>query len=198
MLARHGVAPLLSVIVVAVPVMHFIGLPYSLPFWALALVLILVYRDPARDVPSSPLSVLSPADGRVVTVTHTADPYLSRASLKISISMSPTGVFTTRSPVEGKVLELPASQERRTEPHGVWLQTDEGDDIVLVMNRGRMNNRPHCYVGIGERVGQGRRCGFVHWGGRVDVYLPDYSRPEVGENARVLAGTDVIASLVHT
>ena len=198
MIARHGVAPLLAVILVAVLVMHFIGLPHSLPFWALVLVLILVYRDPARSVPSSPLSVLSPADGRVVTVTHTSDPYLGRASLKISISMSPTGVFTTRSPVEGKVLELPASEGRVNEPHGVWLQTDEGDDIVLVMNRGRINNKPHCYVGIGERVGQGRRCGFVHLGGRVDVYLPDYCRAEVGENARVLAGTDVIASLVHT
>ena len=110
--------------------------------------------------------------------------------------MHPLGVYTTRSPVEGKVLE-PRHNGDSSEPHGVWLQTDEGDDIVMVMNKGRLNNTPRCYVGFGERVGQGRRCGYVHWGGRVDVYLPDYSRPVVEEGARVRGGSDVIAKLVH-
>jgi phosphatidylserine decarboxylase len=191
------VAPLLAIILVAVVVMHFFGLIYSLPVWLLAGLLLVLYRDPQRDVPSRPLSVVSPADGRISSVTHTPDPYLGRESLKISIEMSPLGVFTTRSPVEGKVLEPRGQDGQNNQPHGVWLQTDEGDDIVMVMNRGRLNNRPRCYIGFGERVGQGRRCGYLYWGGRIDMYLPDYSRPEVQENVRVQGGSDVIASLVH-
>lgn len=197
MIARHGVAPLLAVILAAVLVMHFLGWMYSLPVWLLAGLMLVLYRDPDRAVPSRPLSVVSPADGRVTSVSHTPDPYLERASLKISIEMNPLGVFTTRSPVEGKVLEPHGHNENNNEPHGVWLQTDEGDDIVMVMSRGRLNNKPRCYIRFGERVGQGRRCGFVHWGGWIDVYLPDYSRAEVEENATVLGGTDIIASLVH-
>ncbi|MGB5259437.1 MAG: phosphatidylserine decarboxylase [Gammaproteobacteria bacterium] len=197
MIARHGVAPLLAVILAAVAVMHFLGWLYSLPVWLLASLLLFLYRDPQRNVPSRPLSVVSPADGRVASVSHTPDPYLGRASLKISIEMNPLGVFTARSPVEGKVLEPRGQNAQDDQPHGVWLQTDEGDDIVMVMNRGRLKNKPRCYIGFGERVGQGRRCGFVHWGGRIDIYLPDYSRAEVEEDARVLGGSDVIASLVH-
>lgn len=197
MIARHGVTPLLAAILAAVLVMHFLGVILSVPAWLLVVAVLLLYRDPDRNIPSQPLSVVSPADGRVVSVEHTRDPYLDRASLKISIEMGLFDVFTTRSPVEGKVLEPPTRPENKSDPHGVWLKTDEEDDIVIVMNRGRMNNKPHCYIGFGERVGQGRRCGFVHWGGRVDVYLPDYTRPAVTENNRVLGGTDVIATLVH-
>ena len=197
MIARHGLVPLLVAIFAAVLVMQFMGFPYSLPFWLLTALVMWMYRDPTRKVPSSPLSILSPADGRITSVTHTRDPYLDRASLRISINMSPLGVYTTRSPVEGKVLEPPVRGGNDGEPHGVWLQTDEGDDIVMVMNRGRMNNKPRCYIGFGERVGQGRRCGFVHWGGQINIYLPDYSRPVVEENARVTGGEDVVAYLVH-
>jgi phosphatidylserine decarboxylase len=196
-IARHGVTPLLATILVAALVMHFLGWIYSLPVWLVACAMLVLYRDPDRRIPSRPLSVVSPADGRIASVSHEPDPYLERASLKIGIEMNPLGVFTTRSPVEGKVLEPHRNNTDHHEPHGVWLQTDEGDDIVMVMNRGRMNNKPRCYIGFGERVGQGRRCGFVHWGGRIDIYLPDYSRAEVGENARVQGGTDIIASLVH-
>ena len=197
MIARHGVAPLLAMILVAVLVMHFLGWTYSLPVWLLVCVMLVLYRDPARDTPSRPLSVVSPADGRVSFVDHVPDPYLGRASLKISIEMSPLGVYTARSPVEGKVLEPHGNSDDSNAPQGVWLQTDEGDDIIMVMNRGRLKNKPRCYIRFGERVGQGRRCGFTHWGGRIDLYLPDYSRPEVNVDARVLGGSDVIASLVH-
>lgn len=197
MIARHGLVPLLAAIMAAVLVMHFIGLPHSLVLWLLVLLVLWMYRDPTREIPSFPLSVISPADGRVSSVSHTPDPYLNRASLRISIEMHPLGVYTTRSPVEGKVLEPPGHSGGNSEPHGVWLQTDEGDDIVMVMNKGRLKNTPRCYIGFGERVGQGRRCGFVHWGGQVDVYLPDYSRPVVEEGARVTGGSDVIAKLVH-
>ncbi|MDX1698238.1 MAG: hypothetical protein R3308_08115 [Thiohalobacterales bacterium] len=197
MIARHGVLPLLVAILIAVVVMHFLGFYASLPLWLVVLLVLFMYRDPQREIPSSPLSVLSPADGRVTGVSHTHDPYLDRASLRISISMNLLGVYTTRSPVEGKVCEPPGKTNNHGQPHGVWLQTDEGDDIVMVMNRGRMNNKPRCYIGFGERVGQGRRCGFVHWGGQIDVYLPDYSRAAVEEQARVLGGSDVIATLVR-
>lgn len=197
MIARHGLIPLLAAIFAAVLVMHFVGFTHSLVFWLFAGFVMLMYRDPTRDTPSSPLSIVSPADGRVSSVTNTRDPYLDRASLRISIDMHPFGVYTTRSPVEGKVLEPPGRAGDGREPHGVWLKTDEGDDIVMVMSRGRLNNKPRCYIGFGERVGQGRRCGFVHWGGQIIIYLPEYSRPVVDENARVRGGEDVIAYLVH-
>jgi phosphatidylserine decarboxylase len=197
MIAREGLAPLLAVILAAVMVMHFIGTLPSLVFWALGLLVIVLFRDPERDIPSQPLAVVSPADGRVVSIRNGDDPYLQRQSIRVTVQMHPYGVFTTRSPIEGKVLEPPNYPDDARKPHGVWLQTDEGDDIVMVMTRGRLNSEPRCYIRFGERTGQGKRCGFVHLGGRVDIYLPANSRMVVAEGDVVRSGSDPIATLVH-
>jgi phosphatidylserine decarboxylase len=197
MIAREGLAPLLVVILVAVVVMHFMGVLPSLIFWVLGLLVIVLFRDPERDIPSQPLAVVSPADGKVVAIRNEDDPYLQRKSIRVTVQMHPYGVFTTRSPIEGKVLEPPNYPDDGRRPHGVWLQTDEGDDIVMVMSRGRLNSQPHCYIRFGERTGQGKRCGFVHLGGRIDIYLPENSRVTVAEGDVVHSGSDPLARLVH-
>lgn len=197
MIAREGFVPLLAVILAAVMVMHFAGVVPSMFFWVLGLLVIVLFRDPERDIPSRPLAVLSPADGKVVSIRTGDDPYLQRQSIRVTVQMHPYGVFTTRSPIEAKVLEPPNYPEDDRKPHGVWLQTDEGDDIVMVMSRGRLKSEPRCYIRFGERTGQGKRCGFVHLGGRVDIYLPANSRVDVAEGDVVHSGSDPIARLVH-
>jgi phosphatidylserine decarboxylase len=189
---------LLVAILVAVVVLHFSGLQVSLPFWGLSLLILVMFRDPERDIPSQPMAVVSPADGRITAVTNTRDPYLDRDSIRVTLQMNPWGVFTTRSPVEGKVLQPPSLPEDARMPHGVWLQTDEGDDVVMVMMRGRLHTAPRCDIRIGERVGQGKRCGFVHLGGQIDVYLPERSRLDVTVGDWVRSGSDVIATLQHS
>lgn len=196
-IAREGVLLLLAAILAAVVVLNFSGLQTSLPFWGLSLLILVIFRDPEREIPSQPMAVVSPADGKVTSVTAIRDPYLDRDSIRVTLQMNPYGVFTTRSPVEGKVLQPPHTPEDTRMPHGVWLQTDEGDDVVMVMMRGRLHTAPRCYIRIGERIGQGKRCGFVHLGGQVDVYLPERSRLAVDVGDRVRSGSDVIATLVH-
>jgi phosphatidylserine decarboxylase len=196
-IAREGLLLLLATALAAVVVLHFFGLPASLPLWGLGLLILVIFRDPERDIPSQPLAVVSPADGRVTSISTTHDPYLDRNSIRVTLKMNPYGVFTTRSPVEGKVLQPPSSHEDARMPHGVWLQTDEGDDIVLVMMRGRLHTAPHCYIRIGDRIGQGKRCGFIHLGGQIEVYLPERSRLAVTVGDRVDSGSDIIATLQH-
>jgi phosphatidylserine decarboxylase len=196
-IAREGVGLLFAAILAAVVVLNFSGLETSLPFWGLGLLILVVFRDPEREIPSQPMAVVSPADGRVTSITATRDPYLDRDSIRVTLQMNPYGVFTTRSPVEGKVLQPPHTPEDARMPHGVWLQTDEGDDVVMVMMRGRLHTAPRCYIRIGERIGQGKRCGFVHLGGQIDVYLPQRSRLAVDEGDWVRSGSDVIATLVQ-
>ena len=144
MIAREGVAPLLVMMLAGVLVLHFIGWLPSLVFWALALLVLVLFRDPERDIPSQPLAIVSPADGKVTSISTMQDPYLLRESIRVAIQMPAYGVFTTRSPIEGKVLEPPNFPEDDNIPHGVWLQSDEGDDVVMVMTRGPLNNEPRC------------------------------------------------------
>jgi phosphatidylserine decarboxylase len=198
MIAREGIAPLAVTVLAGVLTLHFIGWLQSLVFWALALLVLVLFRDPERDIPSHPLAVVSPADGKVTSIGTVHDPYLLRESTRVTIQMPPYGVFTTRSPIEGKVLEPPNFPADGNIPHGVWLQSDEGDDVVMVMTRGPLKNEPRCYIRFGDRIGQGKRCGFVHLGGRVEVYLPESSRLVVKEGDVVQSGSDIIAKMIHT
>ena len=194
-IAKEGLLPVLASVLAAVLVMQFAGFYASLAFWILSLLLAVIFRDPDRDVPAVPLAIVCPADGRVSSISMMHDPYLDRPAIRVVIQMNSYGVFSTRSPVDGKVLDPPNIPPGV--PHGVWLRTNEGDDVVLVMNRGRLHSTPRCYVRIGDWVGQGQRCGFIHLGGQVDLYLPESSRTLVTAGDWVQGGSDVIAKLIH-
>lgn len=197
MIAREGVVPLVVAVIAGVGVMHYIGVMESLPFWLLAVLMVVLFRDPERDIPSQPLAVVSPADGKIVAVETTHDPYLLRQSTRVTIQMTAYGVYTTRSPIEGKVLEPQNIPDGDHIPHGVWLQSDEGDDVVVVMTRGPLRNEPRCNIRFGDRIGQGKRCGYIHLGGRVEVYLPENARLTIKEGDTVQGGSDIIAKLVR-
>ncbi len=198
MIAREGQVPVIASALTGIVVAPFSGLPVALVILMLFIVMVLIFRDPDREIPAVPSAVVSPADGRITSVSEQYDPYLERQSVLVSLQMNLHGVFTTRSPVEGKALEPANMPDGDSAPHGVWLQTDEADDVVLVMNRGRLHTSPHCYIRYGERIGQGQRCGFVHLGARIDLYLPVTSRIDVSPGDHVRGGSDVIARLVHT
>ncbi|VAW78583.1 hypothetical protein MNBD_GAMMA13-1670 [hydrothermal vent metagenome] len=194
--SRSGWLPFFACAGIGIFIGRTVGWAWSLPLWLLCAAIIYMFRDPNRDIPSSPLAVVSPADGTVTAIEQVQDLYLDREAIRLDIQMSCVDVYSTRSPVEGKMLE-PKHSGGADQPHGVWLKTDEGDDLVVVMHRGRLHNLPHCYVRFGERVGQGQRCGHIQMGGRVEVYLPLHSRVQVNAGSHVKAGSDVIATLVH-
>lgn len=194
--SRAGWPPFAGMAALALLIGKTLGWGWSVPLWLACGLIVYLYRDPYREIPSSPLAVVSPADGIVSAVEEVSDPYLDRDAVRLDIQMHHAGVYSTRSPVEGKILE-PKNSGNGEQPHGVWLKTDEDDDLVVVMHRGPLHNLPRCFVRIGERVGQGQRCGYIQMGGLVEVYLPRYSRIEVSSGSHVKAGSDVIATLVH-
>lgn len=196
-IAREGLVPLLVAVTAAFMVWHFVSLPASLIFWMLGVLVLFMFRDPEREIPSMPMAVVSPVDGRIIAINTVRDPYLERQSIHVTVLMNTYGVFTTRSPVEGKVLEPSCLPDSVKTPHGVWLKTDEGDDVVMVMNKGRFKTDPRCYIRFGERIGQGKRCGFVPLGSQIELYLPEESRLAVAVGDVVHAGSDIIAKLVH-
>ena len=79
----------------------------------------------------------------------------------------------------------------------LWIRTDEDDDVVFaVMSRHRFS-RFKTDTAPGERVGQGQRNGFAIFGSQVDVLIPFNARCEASAGTEVLAGSGVIATLVH-
>jgi phosphatidylserine decarboxylase len=207
MIARESQPIVLATLTAAVVVHYVYDWSGALPLWAVVLLLVALFRNPSRSVPAVPLAVVSPVDGRVVDVQTTQDSYLDRDAVCISVLMNLSSVYYSRSPVEGKVMRLwitPGEHRSLSNPRAaslnqrtaLWLHTDEGDDVVMVMLFGPFS-RPRCQAHAGERLGQGQRCGYIPFGGRVDVLLPEVTRVEVKTGDRVLAGSDIIARLVH-
>ena len=176
----------------------------ALPLWLLVLLLLFLFRDPPRKVPASPLGIVSPVDGRVVAIATVHDDYLNRQALSITVKMGFTSVYSAHSPMEGKVVEQWLGVPRKVSDskgevatYAQWIQSDEGDDLVLVIEASSPLQRPQCYAQSGERIGQGQRCGFIRFGSQVEVLLPIGSRIEIAVGDRVRAGADIIATLVH-
>jgi len=203
-LAREGWTHVLIVAVAAGLVQYYGGTLWALPLW-LALVFVLqFFRDPPRTIPNEPGLLVCPADGRVIAVGIADDPYLKRRALRISIFMNVFNVHSNRMPVAGQVTQawyhrgsfLNAALDKASaenERNALVLRTDGGHDVVVVQVAGLIARRILCYVKPDQRVGRGERYGFIRFGSRVDVYLPESARARVSLGEKVKGGCDVLA-----
>nr|MBA2547429.1 phosphatidylserine decarboxylase [Burkholderiaceae bacterium] len=102
-LAREGWPFIAAAVVAAILVVYFFGFAWSIPLWLIAIFVIQFFRDPPREVPGQANAVVSPADGRVVRVEKTLDPYTKADSLLVSVFMNVFNVHSNRSPVDGTI-----------------------------------------------------------------------------------------------
>lgn len=181
--------------------------------WLLAFLLTLVtlwvayfFRDPERHGERGENLVVSPADGRVMSVTEVDEPvYLRSRALRVSIFLNIFNVHVNRYPVGGKVEYVRyepgkffnASADRASlENEQMSVGINTGQRRVLVRQiAGLIARRIETYSREGEQVGQGDRMGLMRFGSRMDIFLPVGSpvRVRVGEN--VVAGVTVLAEL---
>jgi len=209
MIAREGLIPIGIVCVAAAAVNHYAGLLWSLPVWAAGAYLLYLFREAVPAIPNLPLSVLSPGDGRVIDVTQERDPWLDRDSRRVRVALAGPGIGVLRSPVEGKVMDYwtcaqpydRAGTARTTGAspncYSIWVQTDEGDDIVFAVSSLRPISRFKLYYAPGERVGIGQRIGFIYFGNIVDVFMPVTSRWQAEADETVESGCTVLGHLVR-
>jgi phosphatidylserine decarboxylase len=205
-LAREGWFDMLLLAAAGVATHSLFGWIWAVPFWVLLVFVTQFFRDPVRKIPAEPLGIICPADGRVICVDAVQDPYLKRDSRRVSIFMNVFNVHSNRSPTEGVVKErwyhpghfFNAALDKaatENERNALWIQTDEGDDVVVVQVAGLIARRILCYKQPGDRIGQGERFGFIRYGSRVDVYLPPATDIKVSLGDKVKSGTDVLATL---
>jgi len=205
-LAREGWPYIGVSVLAAILVAIFFGFAWSLPVWVIAIFIIQFFRDPPRAVPSDNNAVLSPADGRIVRVQKTVDPYTQADALLVSVFMNVFNVHSNRSPVDGTIERVDyqagtfvnadldkASTEN--ERNALVMKLPTGQHISVVQVAGLIARRILCYVKAGQTLARGQRYGFIRFGSRVDVYLPLSAVPQVAVGDKVYATSTVIAKL---
>ncbi|OSI12582.1 phosphatidylserine decarboxylase [Neisseria canis] len=179
---------------------------WSLPFWLFTLFAVQFFRDPSRPIPQDPDAVLCPADGRIVVVERTIDPYRNTEALKISVFMNVFNVHSQRSPIDGTVTRVEYNKGKflnaaldkastENERNAVFATTRTGRELTFVQVAGLVARRILCYVDSGQRVVRGERYGFIRFGSRVDVYLPTDAVAQVSIGDKVQASSTILARL---
>ncbi|MBC8119869.1 MAG: phosphatidylserine decarboxylase [Burkholderiaceae bacterium] len=205
-LAREGWPFIGASLVAAILIAYFFGFAWSLPVWLIAIFVIQFFRDPPRAIPAQPNAVVSPADGRIVRVQKTLDPYTKTEALLVSVFMNVFNVHSNRSPVDGTIehieyragtfvnadLDKASSENER---NALVVKMRDGARISVVQVAGLIARRILCYVKPGEVLQRGQRYGFIRFGSRVDVYLPLSARPKVAVGDKVYATSTIIAEL---
>lgn len=205
-IAREGWPFLAGSILITLAVQYYFGFWAALPLWIISVFVLQFFRDPARNIPDQANAILSPADGRIVVVEQTEDPYLKRPALKISVFMNVFNVHSNRSPVDGTVTHVEynagsfvnaalSKASIENERNAVVTRLADGTEVTFVQIAGLVARRILCYTKVGDTLARGQRYGFIRFGSRVDVYLPTSAKPRVTVGDKVSATETILAEL---
>jgi phosphatidylserine decarboxylase len=201
MVAREGWPWLVVAVIAAIVVYSQWGLAWSVPALLLIVWLYLLFRDPVREVPPLPRAVLAPVDGKITEIRPSNNEILPGNWTRISIRTNSLGAYTVRSPIEGTIYDI--REQSRTgltgrKTGGLWVRSEEQDDVVLLFPGRHGRFGPKAFVRYGERVGQGQRFAYLRLAPRAVVFLPASAEVRVGIGDRVLAGSEILAELHPT
>ncbi len=176
----------------------------AVPFAAASLASLGFFRDPERDVPSVPGGVLSAADGRVLSVDETEEPFVGRA-VRVAVFLSPLDVHVNRAPIAGLVAGVTYSRGRflaayRPEVEGANERCalhllGESARVTVVQIAGVVARRIVCRAGPGDKLAAGERYGMIRFGSRTDCYMPLGTDVRVRPGDRVVGGMTVLGVL---
>jgi len=165
------------------------------------------FRDPERQIPAAEGLIVSPADGKVVSIAS-VEPLssMTNGGTRISIFLSPLDVHVNRAPVDGEVKEVHYQQgkfvaayhseaARINEQNALKIVDPEGRVFAVVQIAGVLARRIVCRVKPGDHFRRGDKFGIIMFGSRTDVYLPSSCRVEVLEGQRVKGGETIIGRM---
>lgn len=169
-------------------------------FLALGLFIAFFFRDPERSSTAGPRHVISPADGKVVSVRKEGE------QEALSIFLSVFNVHVNRSPIGGVVTQvryitgkfMGAFYEKASlenERNSITIQRDDGTQVTFVQIAGLIARRIVCWKKEGDTVMPGERIGLIKFGSRVDVMLPPGSKIQVQVGQKVKGGQSIIGEL---
>ena len=176
------------------------------PAWAapallLAAFFLWFFRDPERTIPNLAGAVVSPADGKVTSISQVIEEGVSR--LRISIFLNVFNVHVNRSPIRGVIGKVAYQQGKFmnamnpdcaacNEQNAV---TVEGEDQRVVFRQiaGLLARRIVFNKKVGDLVERGERVGMIKFGSRVDIVLDASANVQVSVGDHVQGGSSVLA-----
>jgi len=158
------------------------------------------FRNPAREIPTDPRVIVSPADGRIVKIERVGN------VTKLSIFLSIFDVHVNRSPIGGRIdaIDYKRGKFKPAFNHAASIENERNTimvsagDVKLVFTQiaGILARRIVCWKKVGDTVAKGELIGLIRFGSRVDVLFPAGTEVTVRAGARVLGGSTPIGMML--
>src|SRR5437867_12293929 len=158
------------------------------------------FRNPAREIPSDPRVIVSPADGRIVKIERVGN------VTKLSIFLSIFDVHVNRSPIGGRIeaIDYKRGKFKPAFKHAASVENERNTimvsrgDVKLVFTQiaGIIARRVICWKEVGDTVAKGELIGLIRFGSRVDVLFPAGTDVTVRAGARVFGGPTPIGMIL--
>ncbi len=203
-MAYREARPFLYTLVLAAALAWLLTPWLSVPLLLGAGYVLYFFRDPDRTISAEPRDIVSPADGRVISVIEEEERWFSKEKrLRVAIFLSVFDVHVNRAPVAGRIARMiheagkfldardPAVDVQNE--HQTWLIETERGPVVLRQIAGLIARRIVAWSEMGDRVAKGDRIGMIRFGSRTDIYLPLDCEILVKAGERVAGGSTVIA-----
>jgi len=163
------------------------------------------FRDPERVIPMDKDLAVSPADGKIIRIYESPDPFTGEKRQCISVFMNVFSVHVNRAPVAGtinKIKYIPGKfvnaafdkASTDNERCAYSLIDEEKKEWVFVQISGLIARRIICRADEGDKVSRGARIGLIRFGSRVDLYLPEGYSSAVRIGEKVFAGQSILAT----
>ena len=168
------------------------------------------FRDPERVIIEDENYLVSPADGRISSISEVNGPIElgldNEKFTRVSIFMNIFDCHVNRSPVKGEIEEifykpgkflnasLDKASEQNERNYFKIKDTKSNENIIIVQIAGLIARRIVTQVEKNQKISQGERVGMIRFGSRVDIYFNKRKTlVKVGQN--VIAGESLIASI---
>jgi phosphatidylserine decarboxylase len=178
----------------------------SLIFLILILYTFAFFRDPDREVPADPNSVVAAADGAIADIVEIEEnDVLKTKTRRIGIFLSIFDVHTNRAPIGGRIvyrehragLCVDARRADCSEKNEsmTWAFANSRATIVVRQLTGAIARRIVGWSQVGDDLKKGDRFGMIRFGSRTEVYLPLTATVLVKVGDHVSGGSTIIARL---
>jgi phosphatidylserine decarboxylase len=179
---KEGLPYMVALAVVTAVVSYFHPLWGTIP-GGLLLFVTYFFRNPQRIVPQHRGLIVSPADGRVMSVTEIyEDQFIKGPALKVNIFLSVFNVHVNRIPVGGTIKYqqytkgkfLPAWREEvsaENERHTLGIENNDMK-VMVTQIAGLIARRIVSWVTVGDALRPGERYGLIKFGSSTEVIVP--------------------------
>lgn len=166
------------------------------------------FRVPNRIVNLDDNKIIAPSDGKLVVIEKVFESeYLNEECTQLSIFMSPLNVHKQWYPVNGKVIYskyhpgkylVAWHPKSSTENERTTIVINAKVSNVKVLYRqiaGAVARRICNYAKEDTDVEQNQEAGFIKFGSRIDVLVPNSASIKVSLNDKIVGGETILATI---